>query len=563
MNALPAALFARAAVYVQGALAGIFILGGLFSWSIKEWPARTIAELPRFGASLPPVWFTGLHQRLTGDPDPFFAAMAGRSWLAAGIVLALAILGYLVSYRRYRRLLLESPVRLAIPIAWRWSPLRWLARSPRREAIMDFMAKTLARSRTHRLLWLVYLGAAAAVLLNSSLIDGAILMRSHGWSKALRFLVLFWPLACSVVVLNGFRHVLSIPAELPANWIFQITEAHGRAEWMSAVERFVMAYAVAPIYLVLFPVAGYVLGWPMAVRMTVLQLLITLSIFETLFYSWQKLPFTCSHIPGERPLVGVVGKYVALLCALVPIVSLMIAIASQIWFLYPVYLASFGGIWIGLRRRRSEGWGEAKLIYEDAPAVVTDLGLKELTYAGTEAQLRRTVAGDAGYADSEESHSRPDARVRGHGIYPADLRGRPESGGGSALPGAAPPGTARPAGIGMGRLGEQPAGQILQPDAGGARISGGGGGPLAEDGGRHRPHHGTGLRVPPVVGFCHRLFFAFHRRQLDRDLEDELAFHLAMREAKYRSDGADDARTPNSASRSCLHFAFPPRSSGE
>ncbi|MBZ5583296.1 MAG: hypothetical protein LAQ30_14030, partial [Acidobacteriia bacterium] len=95
LNALPAALFARAAVYVQGALAGIFILGGLFSWSIKEWPARTIAELPRFGASLPPVWFTGLHQRLTGDPDPFFAAMAGRSWLAAGIVLALAILGYL------------------------------------------------------------------------------------------------------------------------------------------------------------------------------------------------------------------------------------------------------------------------------------------------------------------------------------------------------------------------------------------------------------------------------------------------------------------------------------
>ena len=75
-------------------------------------------------------------------------------------------------------------------------------------------------------------------------------MRNKGWSRALQFLVGFWPLACSVVILPGFRHVLSIPVELRANWIFQITESQGRAEWMSAVERFVMAYAIAPIYLI-------------------------------------------------------------------------------------------------------------------------------------------------------------------------------------------------------------------------------------------------------------------------------------------------------------------------
>jgi len=44
-------------------------------------------------------------------------------------------------------------------------------------------------------------------------------------------------------------------------------------------------------------------------------------------------------------------------------------------------------------RHAPEDPGEAKLIYEDLPAVVTDLGIKELTYAGTEAQLRRTAAG--------------------------------------------------------------------------------------------------------------------------------------------------------------------------
>src|ERR1035441_5866981 len=125
---------------------------------------------------------------------------------------------------------------------------------------------------------------------------------------------------------------------------------------MSAVERFVMAYAVAPIYLILFPVSVYVWGWPIAIRMTMLQLVISLTIFEVLFHSWQKLPFTCSYIPGQRPLVGLVGAYIGMLCAVVPILSVMIATASRVWFLFPFFLPSFGGIYIWLRRMRREGW---------------------------------------------------------------------------------------------------------------------------------------------------------------------------------------------------------------
>jgi len=205
---------------------------------------------------------------------------------------------------------------------------------------MDFRAKTLARSRTHRLMWLVYLGAAAAVLLNSSLIDGALFARSQGWSKALRFLVLYWPLASSVV---------------------------------------------------LFPIALRVLGWPMALRMTVLQLLVSLSIFEALFYSWQKLPFTCSYVPAERPLVGVVAQYVVLLGAMAPILAVVIVVAIQVLFLFPFFLAIFGGLWIFLRVRRREGWGEAKLMYEDLPAVVADLGIREITYAGCASRSERSA----------------------------------------------------------------------------------------------------------------------------------------------------------------------------
>jgi putative ABC transport system permease protein len=545
LNCLPARLFTRVSVYAQGALAGVFLLGGFYSWSIKEWKPAAIARLPEYGAWLPPVWFSGLRQTLAGDRDPFCAAMAQRAYAAAGIALTLAICAYLISYRRYRKLLLESPARLAAPGVWRWSVIRLLARSPRREAAMDFMIKTLVRSRTHRLLWLVYLGAAAAVLLNSSLIDGALVMRSNRWNMALQFVVHFWPLACSVVLLNGFRHVLSIPAELRANWIFQMTESQGRAEWMSAVERFVIAYAVAPIYLTLFPVAGAVLGWPMALRMTILQLLVSLTMFEALFYSWQKLPFTCSHIPGERPLVTIVAKYMAMLGVIVPLLSVMIAVASQVAFLFVVYLAIFGGLWIWLRRRRREGWGEAKLMYEDLPAVVTDLGIKELTYAGTEAQLRRDAAGDAGHADSQNADSRSDARVRRDGVYSPDLGGRAAGGGGSAVSGAAPAGTAGAAHIGVGRLGEQSQGQVLQPYGGGAQPPRERGEALAQNDGRHRPDHGTGLTARLFGGAFTaarlRLRAVLRRRQLERDLEDELRFHLAMSAQRLREAGAPDS----------------------
>ena len=578
LNVLPARLVARVSVYVQGVLAGLFLLGGFYSWAIKEWKPETIGRLPEFGAWLPPVWFAGIHQTLIGEGDGFFAVMAKRVELAAGVAVTLAILTYYISYRRYRRLLLEAPVHMATSRVWRWSLIRLLARSPRREAIMDFLAKTLARSRTHRLLWFVYLGAAAAVVLNSSLIDGGYLMRNQGWRKTLEFLVVFWPLASSVVILSGFRHVLSIPVELRANWIFQITESLGRAEWMSAVERFVMAYAIAPIYLILFPVAVYAWGWPVAIRMTMLQLLISLTMFEVLFNSWQKLPFTCSYIPGQRPLVGIVGGYIGMLCAVVPILSVMIAASSRVWFLFPFYLANFAALWIWLRRQRREGWGEAKLLYEDLPAVVTDLGIKELTYAGTEAQLRRTAAGNAGHVDSEDADSRSDARVRGGGMHSADLGGSTAGGGGSALSGAASPGIARPAGGGMGSIGEQPEGQILPAHGGGAQSPDGRDGAMAADVGRDRADYGAGLGnlvnrsrpqggtpVAALIGAYIskpsrdregalsaawlRVRAVFRRRQLESDLEEEMEFHLAMREQRERAAGASPGEAHAAARR--------------
>ena len=47
----------------------------------------------------------------------------------------------------------------------------------------------------------------------------------------------------------------------------------------------------------------------------------------------------------------------------------------------------------------------------------------------------------------------------------------------------------------------------------------------------------------------HRLLALLRRRRLERDLDDELAFHLAMREADYEHGGAAPAAARDAAVR--------------
>jgi hypothetical protein len=349
----------------------------------------------------------GLHEHLLGDPDPFFAAMAQRAWIALAAAAAAMLLTYVVSYRRYRQLLVEAPVYIDIPRQRQWSLLRLLARQPQQEAVMEFMAKTLARSRANRTIWLAYIGAAIALMLNSSLINGNLFAGRGAFDKAMKFAVLFWPLGISVVLLTGMRHVLRLPTELPANWIFRLTETQGRQQWMQSVERFVLCYTVVPIYVLLFPASVRLVGWGMATRMTVLQVIVSLVLFDLLFYGWQQLPFACSYVAGRRPMVAIVAGYMGMLCAIVPALTVMIAAAAQFPPVFVVFLLFFGGIWIWARKRRRDGWGEDRLFYEELPEGVPDLGITEMSWHGaTERTLRVSNRAPAAVSPWEAEGSR-------------------------------------------------------------------------------------------------------------------------------------------------------------
>jgi hypothetical protein len=377
LNALPTRLFVRVSVYMQGALFCGSVFAILQAWSIKDWGAAKIARLPDF-AWAPPLWFTGLYERLRGDDSPFLAAMADRAFTGVAVAVGVSVLTYWLAYRRYRRLLLESPDRVAPP-RFRWNPVLLLARDPRQRGLISFMAATMGRSRTHRMVWLAYAGFAVAIVLNSSLVSGAFLAHNRRpYFDAIQFLVLFWPLACSAILLPGFKHVMRIPAEVTANWTFRLHESHSRRAWMAAFERFALAYALGPLYALTLPLALFTLPWEIAVRMVILQVLLTLIVFESLFYGWQQLPFTCSYLPGQRSVVNIVSTYFVVLVIVVPMVSIIVAAASRFVPMFLVLGVLFLGAWLKSRRARLASAAETPLLYEETTAM-PDLGIRGIS----------------------------------------------------------------------------------------------------------------------------------------------------------------------------------------
>jgi predicted permease len=374
INVVPSKWLSRCSGYVQGSLLAISVLAGLYSWFIPEWCAPDVPRILRAISWTPPVWFLGLHEKMSGAHDPFALAMAARAVRAAIGAATFALILYAAAGARFRRLLLEGGETLAQQRMRESRWLRWIARNPRQEAILQFLVAVLHRSRMHRLVIMGYGAVGLAIVVNAVMLGAP--------RELVKFIVLYWPVAFSFVVLAAVRHAFLMPAEHKANWLFRLTESQGRLDWMGAIERFVLVRIIAPLHLTSLLLAIPVIGAPLALRMTALQLLVSLAIFEFLFYSWQQLPFTCSYLPGKTSLILQLGAWMVVMTMLVPMLARLVATLAQMPAVFLVFCPIFVAVWLWARFRRRDGWGETPLLYEDTGAVVADLGIRELSRSG-------------------------------------------------------------------------------------------------------------------------------------------------------------------------------------
>ena len=178
----------------------------------------------------------------------------------------------------------------------------------------------------------------------------------------------------------GMRHVFSLPADLSSNWLFQITESQGRRDWMRAIEQFAVFAIIVPIYLISTPVAASALGWPVALRMAVLQFLASLIAVRSAVLRMAAAPLRLL-LRSRKEVADEPGGFLARVLGVVtPVLTIVISTVARMPALFLIYGSFFVGDWIWARRRRLEGWGESRLIYQDRPGEVLSLGIKDMTW---------------------------------------------------------------------------------------------------------------------------------------------------------------------------------------
>jgi hypothetical protein len=359
-NLLPRRRLAQVSSWVQGLLITLMLAVITLSFSIGP-AAGQMALRPENARWLPPVWFLGLYQRLSGDPDPRFADLAARAWAALGIAVFMAIAACLIGYERQRKLVSEGAEAPNREGKLSGALLDRLVPEPRQQAVLMFMLKTLARSSQHRMLLVGYCGLGAALTLSGVAGIGALV-------RTQRVVIASFVYAHSILLILAFlglRHLFAIPSELRANWTFQITEREGRGDWLRVVERFVLGAAAALVLLLPLPLEVALTGWRAISETTLFAVALLLS-YELLFMEWEKLPFTCSYLPGKSP--GMMLLFlVAGLMGILPIVNYMIvsAVYNPLFFVILLALLSAGSVWA--RHTRKMVWGQLKLAYDDAP----------------------------------------------------------------------------------------------------------------------------------------------------------------------------------------------------
>jgi hypothetical protein len=119
------------------------------------------------------------------------------------------------------------------------------------------------------------------------------------------------------------------------------------------------------LLLIPFPIEFKLLGWR-AVAESLLFVAFGLVCFEGIFLSWEKLPFTCSHLPGKFPVWARSLQLFALL-TLIPIVNATLLASVYSRTLFFVNLVLLLATLALLHTNRMRARGELRLKFEELP----------------------------------------------------------------------------------------------------------------------------------------------------------------------------------------------------
>ncbi|MGC1617394.1 MAG: hypothetical protein WA765_02780 [Candidatus Acidiferrum sp.] len=268
----------------------------------------------------PLSWFQALLGQLAGPMNPASVPLARRAWIGLGVTVVAAVAAYALSYARTVRQIVEEPDITPASHRFRWLPAFG---NSVETAIGQFTVRTLARSRQHRLILAFYLGIGAALtvpllsLLASSQAPGGPLIEISHQANGPMLAASVMMLALMVIVL---RVAFALPLELRANWVFRSVGLIDSSQTLTAVRRALILLSVAPVWLGSAAMCLWLWPWRQAAGHLVVFSLLGMILVDLALYSFRKIPFTCSYLPGKSQVHMIVAAAVVLISVVAQIV---------------------------------------------------------------------------------------------------------------------------------------------------------------------------------------------------------------------------------------------------
>jgi hypothetical protein len=341
-------------------------------------------------ASSPSYWFLGLFQELSGSPA--LAPFARRAWVGLGLAVFGTVIPYALSYLRTLRRIAEQPDLTPAVARVRWLPAFGDARQT---AVVQFSVRTLLRSAPHRVILAFYWGmgfALAIIFLKSprgqQLAEASVVSGWHETSV---------PLLASSIVMMGFavlaaRLAFAMPRDLQANWIFRVLPVRGGPRFVTARRRALLIVSVVPVWTASAVVLFWTWPWRPALGHLMALALLGGILVEVALYGTQKIPCTCSHLPGRSHMHLTVFAAIVLLLPLTVMAATFERDALQDPIRDAAILGVLGIAWIGVRGRTA--WlghtTGTQPEFEDEPTRVLTLDVWDSRFAPSSPSLTPT-----------------------------------------------------------------------------------------------------------------------------------------------------------------------------
>jgi hypothetical protein len=110
------------------------------------------------------------------------------------------------------------------------------------------------------------------------------------------------PLILAFFILCGMRHVFAVPAELRANWVFQVSDRGQARRCLAGVKKAMIVLGIVPLFALLLPLHVLFWGWRTALLHILFGVVVSWLLVEVLLVGFEKFPFTCSYLPGKANL---------------------------------------------------------------------------------------------------------------------------------------------------------------------------------------------------------------------------------------------------------------------